>query len=50
MKHCFADIEANTRCRTYKDIKSTHDIEPYLQRDIRSSLRSALRSREEGGG
>ena len=42
MQHCFADIEASTRCRTYKDIKSIHDIEPYLQRDIHSSIRSAF--------
>ena len=42
IEHCFADIEASTRCRTYKDIKSIHDIEPYLQRDIHSSIRSAF--------
>ena len=30
IQHCFADIEASTRCRTHKDIKSIHDIEPYL--------------------
>ena len=41
-QHCFADIEASTICRTYKDIKSIHDIEPYLQRDIYSSLRFAF--------
>ena len=41
IQNCFADIEASTRCRTYKDIKSIHDIEPYLRRDIHSSLRSA---------
>ena len=42
IQHYFADIEASTRCRTYKDIKGIHDIEPYLQRDIHSSLRSAF--------
>ena len=42
IQHCFAEIEASTRCRTYKDIKSIHDIEPYLQREIHSSLRSAF--------
>ena len=42
IQHCFADIEASTRCCTYKDIKSIHDIEPYLQRDIHSSIRSAF--------
>ena len=42
IQHCFADIETSTRCRTYKDIKSIHDLEPYLQRDIHSSLRSAF--------
>ena len=42
IQHCFADIEASTRCRTYKDIKSIHDIEPYLQRDIHSSIKSAF--------
>ena len=42
IQHCFADIEASTRCRTYKDIKSIHDIEPYLQRDIHISIRSAF--------
>ena len=36
IQHCFADMEASTRCRTYKDIKSINDIEPYLQRDIHS--------------
>ena len=41
IRHCFADIEASTRCRTYTDIKSIHDIEPY-QRDIHSSLKSAF--------
>ena len=38
VQHCFADIEASTRCRTYKDIKSIYDIELDLQRDIHSSL------------
>ena len=42
IQHCFADIIASTRCHTYKDIKSIHDIEPYLQSDIHSSLRSAF--------
>ena len=42
IQHCFADIEASMRCRTYKDIKSIHDIEPYLQRDIHISIRSAF--------
>ena len=42
IQHCFTDINASTRCCTYKDIKSIHDIEPYLQRDIHSSLRSAF--------
>ena len=41
--YCFADIEASTRCHTYKDIKSIHHIEPYLQRDIYSILRFALK-------
>ena len=26
IQHCFADMEASTRCRTNKDIKSIHDI------------------------
>ena len=42
IQYCFADIEASTRCRTYKDIKSIHNIEPYLQRDIHSSIKSAF--------
>ena len=42
IQHCFADLETSTKCRNYKDIKSIHDLEPYLQRDSHSSLRSVF--------
>ena len=39
IKYCSVDIEASTKCGIYKVIKSIHDIEPDLQRDIHGSLR-----------
>ena len=42
VQECFSDIANSNRCRLYREIKDTHQIEPYLTSIISCNLRTSF--------
>ena len=42
VQQCFGEIRDSSRCRLYREIKFTFEMEPYLQNNCNRELRQCL--------